>query len=186
MSAYGSSARVLGAGAGDSSGSDSGSGSGGGSGTNFESNTHTRKRRARSASTPTSTPAAAATTTAVPDNSNSLSASHQDNGSGGGGEDESGERECAAATAVEELCSALGVPSVQDVAASGPAMAMVRAWGRQFAGAFGPAQPGAGVCGIGSEVRTCHATGRSWANVSVWPFSLWRTGRIIIMFRSGC
>ncbi|CAN0069625.1 unnamed protein product, partial [Scytosiphon promiscuus] len=34
--------------------------------------------------------------------------------------------------AVEELCSALGVPSVREVVSSGAAMAMVRAWGLQF------------------------------------------------------
>lgn len=137
VSAYGSSARVFGGG-GD-----------GGSGGSFESNSHTRKRRTRSTSTPTpgaAAPAGAATTTTTSSNSNN---NRQDNGgagaAGGGGGDE--------AVAVEELCSALGVPCVQDVAASGPAMSMVRAWGRQFAGAFGPAQPGAGICGIGSEVR---------------------------------
>ena len=155
VSAYGSSSRVLGAGGGD------GGSAGGSSNSNFEFNSHTRKRRTRSASTTTPTPPVTAggsssSSGASNNPSNNLSTSHQDNGTGGGGggggiEDESGEPECAAA--VEELCSALGVPRVQDVAASGPAMAMVRAWGRQFAGAFGPAQPGAGVCGIGSEVR---------------------------------
>lgn len=98
---------------------------------------HTRKRRTR-------TPAAAAAAAAPA--MTGVNADHL----GGHDDSDGGASECIAA--VQELCSALGVPSVEAVASSGPAMAMLEAWGRQFAEAFGPAQPGAGVCGIGSEV----------------------------------
>lgn len=59
----------------------------------------------------------------------------------------------ATAVAVEAMCSAMGVPSAEAVVRSGLAMEMVRRWGGQFRGAYGTAQPGAGVCEIGAEVR---------------------------------
>lgn len=167
VSAYGSSASVI-------------RGRGGGGAGNFEPNNHTRKRRTRSTSTPP-TPAAAAS-----GNSN-LTTDRQDNGGGvgdggggeGGSEDDEGDAQpdCAAA-AVEELCSALGIPCLQGVAASGPAVSMIRAWGRQFAGAFGPAQPGAGVCGIGSEVGKMMFV---LHNITSRPnFRGWETGQMCV------
>lgn len=53
---------------------------------------------------------------------------------------------------VEEMCAALGVPLPEAVMFSTVAVDMLGAWGKQYVGAFGPAQDGAGVCGIGSEV----------------------------------
>ena len=69
----------------------------------------------------------------------------------GGGRAGGGAGSCVAA--VEELCAALGVPLPQDLAISWSALTMVRCWGKQFAGAFGPAQKRAGMCDIGGEVR---------------------------------
>lgn len=111
--------------------------------TGYDSNGHTRKRRNNNK--PAAPAAAAAAVTTLADDGGASEIDDDD-----GDDDDGGGVECLAA--VQELCSALGVPSPQAVVSSDPAMGMVRAWGRQYKEAFGPAQPKAGVCRIGSEV----------------------------------
>ncbi|CAN0205849.1 unnamed protein product [Ectocarpus sp. 4 AP-2014] len=114
--------------------------------TGYDSNGHTRKRRNnKKPAAPAAAASSAATTTTLADDGG---ASEIDDDDGDG--DDGGGVECLAA--VLELCSAMGVPSPQAVVSSNTAMGMVRAWGRQYKEAFGPAQPKAGVCRIGSEV----------------------------------
>lgn len=95
-----------------------------------------------------------------------ITAAYKQGDSGGKG----GGSRVGCVAAVEELCAAIGVPLPQEVVNSTSAMTMVRCWGKQFAGAFGPAQKGAGVCGIGGEVSSrshflgglCEAYGCLW------------------------
>ncbi|CAM9192647.1 unnamed protein product [Ascophyllum nodosum] len=97
-------------------------------------------------------------TSATTVNSNtatSASAAYSQGVDVGGGRAGGGAGGCVAA--VEELCAALGVPLPQDLAISWSALTMVRCWGKQFAGAFGPAQKRAGMCDIGGEALSLSA-----------------------------